>query len=171
MSLYYLFIWNPYTKSNGNYTTRTFINSEILFIERTNYFDVDLRYNPSHVLGSSPNFKVNLNRSESKIVLPLSAEPADQPISIERFNWNANPGPVQLASASSHSLGNSEEKDGDRSSNSGGGGGSAAATNGRDAYPLALKRSTPSVDPSDYSGESNRYISQNAKSSEINKVN
>jgi hypothetical protein len=83
LSLYYLFIWNPYTRPTGN-LTRTFINSEILFIEKTNYFDVDVSGHPQ-VIGSAPdsphlthNVKVNL--TEAKVVVPVAAESRPQSV-------------------------------------------------------------------------------------------
>lgn len=107
LSLYYVFIWSPY-KSNGNYT-RTFINSEILLIEKTNYYDVDLAsLEHPHVIGQQPNAihliktptkVINLNQTESKIVLPLAVDE-----SIERFG-STNGG------SSGTIINNSEESD------------------------------------------------------------
>ena len=164
---------NPYR--NGNFTTRTFINSEILFIEKTNYFDVDLSSHPHGVIGSSPEsihlapVKVNLNQTESKISkLPLAAE---DPISVEQFGFTSINGRSSLNVATINSLGNSEELDG-----------AAAAINGRPnggrtMTALALKRSVANdrslsssastsssfrnsmmdSDPTDYSGENSNY--------------
>lgn len=150
LSLYYMFIWNPY--KNGNFTTRTFINSEILFIEKTNYFDVDLTSHPHGVIGSSPEsihlapVKAYLNQTESKIskLIPLAAE---EPVSVEQFGLSSINGRI-LNGATINSLGNSEEGLDGGTANGGkwisvasgvrssGGGGA-----GRPMTVLALKRS------------------------------
>ena len=183
LSFYYLFLWNPYNPKNGNFsTTRTFINSEILFIEKTNYFDVDLTSHPHGVIGSSPEsihlapVRVKLNQTESKISkLPLLA--AEEPASVEQFGLTSiNRG--SLNGATLNSLGTSEELDG--ATINGGSSINVVAgrpTGGRAMTALALKRSvadkssgsTSSAtsalrnsmvdsDPVDYSGEnSNAY--------------
>ena len=108
-------MWNPY--KSGNFTTRTFINSEILLIEKTNYFDVDLTSHPHGVIGASPEsihlapVRANLNQTESKISkLPLLA--AEEPISIEQFGLSSINGRSQNGATIVNSLGNSEELDG-----------------------------------------------------------
>lgn len=145
-----MFLWNPYNNKNGNFTTtRTFINSEILFIEKTNYFDVDLTSHPHGVIGSSPEsihlapVRVKLNQTESKISkLPLLA--AEEPASIEQFGLTSiNRG--SLNGATLNSLGTSEELDGGTAINGGGGSSintvAGRSTGGRSMTALALKRS------------------------------
>lgn len=98
LSLYYLFIWNPYTRPTGN-LTRTFINSEILFIEKTNYFDVDVSGHP-HVIGSAPNsphltHNVKVNLTEAKVMVPVAVESRPQPVRRPPSESDAHePGPI-----------------------------------------------------------------------------